>query len=196
MSVSPVLFKWLTASVGRCPGPKGMFEDPAMRDIAGNVDKILVRQTQLHYCIHYTYLAWVRLKLACCLNDEQGILPDLEGLTVADVGAGTGLFMVELDRMVGATGKLYAIEISTGFLKLLREHVETKGLSKTTVLEGSDRSPNLPAQSIDLAFLADVYHHFEKPVSDKTIVKVAPTFPFCSDDVMLHGALCISRSRI
>lgn len=96
---------------------------------------------------------------------------------MADVGAGTGLFMVELDRMVGATGKVYAIEISTGFLKLLCEHVETKGLSKTTVLKGSDLSPNLPAQSIDLAFLADVYHHFEKPVSEN-ILKVGQTFSF------------------
>lgn len=167
-----------------------MFEDPKTRDIAGNVGHILVCQTyrQIYYIYKYIciYMAWVRLKWACCLIDEQGILPDLEGLTVADVGAGTGLFMVELDRMVGATGKLYAIEISTGFLKLLREHVETKGLSRTTVLEGSDLSPNLPAQSIDLAFIADVYHHFEKPVSEKCIVTVGHTFPSCSDDVMLY----------
>jgi SAM-dependent methyltransferase len=118
----------------------------------------------------------------------QEALGEMEGLTVADVGAGacselhsilepghqdrlhaltgTGLFLPLLSRAVGDDGRVYAIEISPGFLKLLTGIVEKEGLSNAELVQGDERSPNLPeGAAVDLVFICDVYHHFERPVT-------------------------------
>jgi hypothetical protein len=56
--------------------------------------------------------------------------------------------------------QVYALEISPGFLKLLRELVAREGLSRTEVLEATNTETNLPVGvRVDLALLIDVYHH-------------------------------------
>ncbi len=85
------------------------------------------------------------------------------GMAIADVGAGTGFFTALFDRAVGAGGRVYAVEISPGFLAHLRQRAAREGLAAVAVVEGTARSVELPAASIDVAFLCDVYHHFEHP---------------------------------
>lgn len=85
------------------------------------------------------------------------------GAGVADIGAGTGFFTALFDAEVGEAGDVYAVEISPGFLAHLRERVAREGLGSVQVIEGSDRSVELPPASIDVAFVCDVYHHFEHP---------------------------------
>jgi len=60
----------------------------------------------------------------------QEALPDLNGKVVADVGAGTGLLLHDLNRLVGPEGQVLAVEISDGFLKMLRKKVESHGLDR------------------------------------------------------------------
>jgi ubiquinone/menaquinone biosynthesis C-methylase UbiE len=87
------------------------------------------------------------------------------GMTVADIGAGTGLFISDFDREVGFEGRVYAVEISPKFLEHLRERTAREGLARVEVLEGLEDSVELPAASVDLAFVCDTYHHFEYPRS-------------------------------
>ena len=87
------------------------------------------------------------------------------GMTVADIGAGTGLFLPDFDREVGSEGRVYAVEIAPKFLEHLRERAEREGLARVEVVEGLEDSVELPAASVDLAFVCDTYHHFEYPQS-------------------------------
>jgi SAM-dependent methyltransferase len=87
------------------------------------------------------------------------------GMTVADIGAGTGLFLPAFDRGVDSEGRVYAVEISPGFLAHLRERAKREDLSRVEVVEGLEDSVALPAASVDLAFVCDTYHHFEYPRS-------------------------------
>jgi SAM-dependent methyltransferase len=87
------------------------------------------------------------------------------GMTVADIGAGTGLFLPAFDRGVDSEGRVYAVEISPRFLAHLRERAKREGLSRVEVVEGLEDSVALPAASVDLAFVCDTYHHFEYPRS-------------------------------
>jgi SAM-dependent methyltransferase len=82
---------------------------------------------------------------------------------VADVGAGTGLFTELMARAVGANGLVWAVEISPKFAEHLRVRFKEEGKSQVEVVENSDRSTMLAESSIDLAFICDVYHHFEYP---------------------------------
>jgi SAM-dependent methyltransferase len=86
-----------------------------------------------------------------------------EGMAVADIGAGSGYFTERLSRAVGATGKVYATDIQPGMLRLLEIRKKQQGLSNVEVVRGSMESTGLPAESIDLALMVDVYHEFGKP---------------------------------
>jgi SAM-dependent methyltransferase len=85
------------------------------------------------------------------------------GMSVADVGAGTGLFTRLFAEKVGPKGRVFAVDIAESFVK----HIETSAKQEKRdnvvgVLCTAD-SVNLPDESIDLAFICDTYHHFEFP---------------------------------
>ncbi len=89
-----------------------------------------------------------------------GIKP---GMAVADVGAGTGLFTLPFAKAAGKDGKVYAVEIAKNFLDHIKARAEKAGLANIEPVLGTARSVELPANSVDLAFICDVYHHFEHP---------------------------------
>ncbi len=98
--------------------------------------------------------------------ERQTIVDSLDlspGDSVADIGAGTGFFSFLFNQTVTDTGRVYAVEISPGFLRHLRERVQKEAPESMRVVEGTAHSVALPDASIDLAFICDVYHHFEYP---------------------------------
>ena len=98
------------------------------------------------------------------------------GMAVADVGSGTGLYLRPLSRSVDKEGKVYAIDISPKFFKHLRDRAKEEKLENVEVVLCSDRDVNLKADSIDRAFICDVYHHFEYPESSlKSIYRAMRT---------------------
>jgi ubiquinone/menaquinone biosynthesis C-methylase UbiE len=92
--------------------------------------------------------------------DEIGIA---KGSTVADIGAGSGFYTLLLAERVGPAGKVYANDIQPEMLKLLEQHVGEHGFKNVIPVLGTEDDPKLPAGSIDVAMLVDVYHEFSKP---------------------------------
>lgn len=93
---------------------------------------------------------------------DAGIKP---GMSVADIGAGTG-FMTELmARMVGDEGQVYAVDVTPEFVEHIRERMARANLTNVSTIRCAEDSVDLPAESIDLAFICDTYHHFEYPES-------------------------------
>ncbi|MCX8157793.1 MAG: methyltransferase domain-containing protein [Verrucomicrobiae bacterium] len=87
------------------------------------------------------------------------------GMRVADVGAGSGLFTVLMAQAVGPRGKVYAVDIVPAFLKHIEARAREAGLKQIQTVQATERSSRLPAQSVDLVFICDTYHHFEYPQS-------------------------------
>jgi ubiquinone/menaquinone biosynthesis C-methylase UbiE len=92
--------------------------------------------------------------------DKIGIQP---GITVADVGAGVGYFTVRLGRRVGPTGKVYAVDVQPEMLTILKDRANKAKLTNIVPVLGSESDPRLPAKSLDLILLVDVYHEFSQP---------------------------------
>ncbi len=86
-----------------------------------------------------------------------------EGMIVADIGAGTGLFTAEIAKQVGKRGHVFSVDIVPAFLERVRERVTAEGLSNVTVVRGEERSTGLAPASLDLGFMCDTYHHIEYP---------------------------------
>ena len=85
------------------------------------------------------------------------------GMTVADVGAGTGIYEPIFSKAVGASGKVYAVDISKPLLAFIEKSMKEAGITNVTTVVGTDKSINLPPNSVDIVFTSDVYHHFEYP---------------------------------
>jgi ubiquinone/menaquinone biosynthesis C-methylase UbiE len=89
-----------------------------------------------------------------------GLKPSMK---MADIGAGTGLFTLPFANAVGVEGKVYAVEIVPKFLTHIRARAEKAKAANVETVLCTVRSVELPESSIDLAFICDVYHHFEFP---------------------------------
>lgn len=92
------------------------------------------------------------------------------GARVADVGAGTGFFTRLFAESVGPSGWVYAIEISPKFVQHIRQQMDAAQIEFVSPILASQKSVNLPPNSIDLAFICDTYHHFE--FADQTLASI------------------------
>ena len=81
---------------------------------------------------------------------------------IADIGAGTGYYTFKLTQKV-PHGKVYAVEVQDEFIAYLHHKKQTLKDSIVEVVKGTALSPNLPANSVDLAIMVDVYHELEYP---------------------------------
>jgi len=91
------------------------------------------------------------------------LLKIAKGATVADVGAGSGYMTVRLAKIVGPMGRVYANDIQPGMLELLQKNITKAKLNNVVPVLGSFDDPKLPASSLDLVLMVDVYHEFSEP---------------------------------
>ena len=85
------------------------------------------------------------------------------GMTVADVGAGSGFYAALMAAAVGPEGTVFAVEIAPNWIEYLTEKFASEGLDNVRVVRGAAESVELPAGAVDLIFSSDTYHHFEEP---------------------------------
>jgi ubiquinone/menaquinone biosynthesis C-methylase UbiE len=88
------------------------------------------------------------------------------GMTVADIGTGTGYMLPFLGKAVGPSGKVYGEDIQQEFL----DRAKTKNVANAELILGTTTDPKLPANSVDVALVLDVYHHFDYP--DKMLAAI------------------------
>jgi len=85
------------------------------------------------------------------------------GMRVADVGAGDGYYTVRLAKRLGPGGTIYAEDVTQAYLDRLAARLTREHITGVTLVHGTPTDPRLPAQSIDLALLAHMYHEIEQP---------------------------------
>lgn len=91
--------------------------------------------------------------------DASGAKP---GMSIADVGAGTGLFTMLFAKRVAPAGKVVAVDISQPFLESIAKRAAQEGLTNVSTRPGTQSDTQLPEASVDLVFTSDTYHHFEQ----------------------------------
>lgn len=84
------------------------------------------------------------------------------GMNVADIGAGSGYHSRLISKLIG-NGKVYAVDVEPVMLVYLKQRIEQEKLSNIIPVLGTSTSVSLPNESIDMMFLADVYHEFSHP---------------------------------
>lgn len=92
------------------------------------------------------------------------------GMVVADIGTGTGLYTRLFAKEVGPDGQVFAVDIAAKFLEHVQKTSRDVGLKNVTPVLCNFDSVDLPANTVDVAFVCDTYHHFEFP--EKTVLSL------------------------
>lgn len=101
-------------------------------------------------------------------EQEEGVklaiknLPITSSSVVADIGAGSGYYTFRIASKV-PDGKVYAVEVQDAALEYLEKQSKVLNLDNVVPIKGSEESPNLPENAIDLVIMVDVYHELEYP---------------------------------
>jgi SAM-dependent methyltransferase len=81
------------------------------------------------------------------------------GMTVADIGAGTGYFEPHLSKAVGVTGKVLAVDIEPDMVRYLGERAAKEKLANMTAQLATPGETGLAAGSVDRILIVDTWHH-------------------------------------
>ena len=84
------------------------------------------------------------------------------GMSIADIGAGSGYHSTLLSKMVG-NGKVYAVDVEREMIAYLNERIKREGKKNIIPVLGTEKKVSLPANSMDMMLLVDVYHEFSYP---------------------------------
>jgi predicted methyltransferase len=142
--IAPSLSAW-SQETSVNPGINDSFRDP---DVTEFIARFEVESRELFARRH-------EIVAACQIKPGQ---------TVADIGAGTGLFTRLFSEAVGKEGRVIAVDISQKFLDHIKTTSSEAGQRNVDTLLATADSTRLPAESVDIAFICDTYHHFEFPL--------------------------------
>ena len=98
------------------------------------------------------------------------------GAQVADIGAGTGYVSRRLAQVVGATGKVFAVDVQPEMIRMLTQLAERDRLPQIVPVLSTVDDVRLAPASVDLALMVDVYHELEFPreVFDSVVRALKP----------------------
>lgn len=92
--------------------------------------------------------------------DEVVSLLELRpGMTVADVGAGTGYFLGRLAAAVGPSGAVIATDLEADMVRYMSERATREGWPNVRAIQVTADDPGLAAASVDRILVVDVWHH-------------------------------------
>lgn len=89
-----------------------------------------------------------------------------DGMKVVDLGAGSGFYSLEAAKRVGATGRVYAVEVQKDLLERLRSAGQTQGLRNIEVVWGNVEKiggTKLRDSLADRVVASNILFQLEKP---------------------------------
>ena len=110
--------------------------------------------------------AWLEREERCREERTDLLLAALAlqpGMVVADIGAGTGYLSRRMAPAVMPGGKVWAVDVQPEFISLLQASAKRNGLTQIEARLGAVDDVRLPADSVDMAVMVDVYHELAYP---------------------------------
>jgi ubiquinone/menaquinone biosynthesis C-methylase UbiE len=86
------------------------------------------------------------------------------GMTFLDIGCGRGFFTLPAAKMVGLSGKVYALDISSENIDVLRQNLNLSGVDNVISQVGEAETTILCRACADIVFFGIVLHDFQDPL--------------------------------
>jgi ubiquinone/menaquinone biosynthesis C-methylase UbiE len=93
--------------------------------------------------------------------DAIGVKP---GMRVGEAGAGEGYFTLPLARRVGPNGVVFANDISTSSLDVIRKRASQEGVKNIEIVVGAVDDPLFPEKDLEMVVMVYVLHMLERPM--------------------------------
>src|SRR5256714_1456214 len=116
--------------------------------------------------MHYLGAPWLTRESRDREEDCKTLLAALKlkpGDTVCDLGCGNGFYSVKIAKLVGERGRVIGVDIQREMLGFLKDKAIEEKITNIEPVLGTVVDPKLPAGSVDLVLLVDVYHEFSNP---------------------------------
>jgi SAM-dependent methyltransferase len=174
--VAPLLLVVLLTAVPRTAAGQAAAPpvDPPAIDLDRD-DSAAIPPPQTHFhgreiaqTMHFAGAPWLVRESRQREEDCRLLLESLAirpGQTVCDMGCGNGFYTLELARLVGPRGIVYAVDIQPEMLRLLAQRAAEEHLDNIRPVLGSPVDPRLPPGAIDMILCVDVYHEFSHPAA-------------------------------
>ena len=120
---------------------------------------------QIAHVMSHFGIEWLERKEREMEENTSQLLKNLAvqpGTAIADIGAGSGYHSTLLSKMVG-TGKVYAVDVEPEMIAYLKNRIKLEGYKNIIPVLSTEQKVSLPANSIDIMLLVDVYHEFSFP---------------------------------
>ena len=91
---------------------------------------------------------------------------------IADIGAGSGYHAFRMASLA-PNGLVYAVDIQTEMLMAIEKNKENSEIKNIDTILGTEKSVEIPKNSVDKILMVDVYHEFSFPVEMITSMKSA-----------------------
>ena len=85
------------------------------------------------------------------------------GMSVGDLGAGSGYDTLRLAHLLGPSGRVVAEDVDPATLQALSTLATQRRLSNVVIALGEPQDPRLPPRSLDAAILVHMYHEIAHP---------------------------------
>jgi ubiquinone/menaquinone biosynthesis C-methylase UbiE len=94
------------------------------------------------------------------------------GDVIADIGAGSGYHVFKMSS-IAKDVFVYAVDIQDEMLAEMNERIKENSIDNVALVKGSEKSVNLPENSVDKILMVDVYHEFSYPIEMLASIKSA-----------------------
>lgn len=84
-----------------------------------------------------------------------------DGMVFADIGCGSGWFVVAASGIVGVNGWVHAIDLQAEMLEVVNRKIQVHGLENVTLHLCDETQFHMNDAMADMALLANVYHELE-----------------------------------
>ena len=121
---------------------------------------------EIAYVMGFQGMAWLERPEREAEENTSRLLENMDiqpGDTIADIGAGSGYHVFKMSK-IASDGLIYAVDIQKEMLMTIDYRIEQGEGNNIETIKGSEKSVNLPDNSLDKVLMVDVYHEFSYPV--------------------------------
>jgi len=83
------------------------------------------------------------------------------GFFIVDFGCGPGSFVEYASKLVGNSGKVYAVDVHPLAIKAIREKVKKKNLENVIPVLSTGYPVDIGSHSVDVIYALDMFHHIK-----------------------------------
>ncbi|GET24063.1 class I SAM-dependent methyltransferase [Prolixibacter sp. NT017] len=83
------------------------------------------------------------------------------GMTVLDLGCGTGYFTLEMAKLLNGKGKVIAIDVQEGMLEILKRKLRNSELQKLIEIHNSEENEICLTEKVDFIFAFYSFHEMK-----------------------------------